>query len=71
MNLKKIALEGNGRESFSVRLRPEIMAEFKRVCDNHGFSIGKRIEIAIINDIERINQNHIDSLSKERKEATP
>ena len=64
--ITKDTLEGNGRENFSVRIKPEVMEEFKKMCGRHGFSIGRRIEIAMLNDI-----NHIDSLDVANPERQP
>lgn len=41
------------RETFSIRIKPEVMKAYRALCSKHGFSIGRRIEKAMLIDIER------------------
>ena len=49
-------VNGNGRRTFSFSLKPDIMNEFKAECDKIGLAISKRLEIAILHDIQKIKQ---------------
>jgi len=43
---------GNSRKPFTMNLKPELMEEFKKFCEEHGYLPSRRIEILMKKDVE-------------------
>jgi len=47
----KKRINAKGRMTYSFRLKPVIMNEFKKLCDEKGFALSKRLEILMRIDV--------------------
>lgn len=47
--------DGNGRVPFTVSLKPDVLEEFKALCEKHGFLPSRRLEILMRKDVEADN----------------
>lgn len=44
--------DGNGRVPFTISLKPEILEEFRQMCEKHGYMPSRRLEVLMKKDIE-------------------